>query len=1027
MIPFRRYFNSEVLSDRTPWLEMGMDWAPSNEGKNSWMLKLSDGAVNLISIAPATITDEDKEVGDKTKSRNVQNQARIAQWILQDGLKQASENRAKFVKEFVNPILPDVTELTVFSLDAHRKNKQLARLWRMGLNGSNSGMNEWFENYEPKWLKNGPLAIDLEAANDAIRGVADEGVTRSDAETFFFGGPDGFMEHLEKASWAEKQSYNEPDDRQGVDLRNPTYVVDQKSGSDWIRFKGLEAPRNLRYYEQAIQKALWDTDEDLRSTADGRALTAFHDSLSDEKTKQMPYSTTYGYDHRPVSAWLPPEGEDPFDSETFEHILALAKAGMADHGYSDEDVEDILSKITSDERPGRIKARLVNPLTGNKRQALATYINRGYELEHGHKMTSLTLHTPQDIDYSKFAYTQRNVPEGEPTDLGKITDSLYAQNWEWILSKKEQDDPHFSPSGHPMPSPDRTMATLKQGGQRIRVGKNDDGLWQIYTPGKLQKCGPNGCGIITRMDLRVNHQMPRMIPAPAEKTKQTMEDMVLNPWKYGEVDIDDKHTTFSNLNELPSVIMAARKAPHHSGVDYKKYKADYGEIDAANGAIAWIELNIDDKRFMYGDLWGGKFIGPSLEEAGYTPEQAAQIISMAKQHLQGGPEIEDERALGVLLRNGKMWRETEMATFARNHLRKSRDEKSWHYKQNAVDKETGKELDNSGLSVDDRTDAIVQGDMKEPQRAAKVDALTQDISGVDQHADPQAMIGQAKDAIHGASQNRVYFMRRKEFNHPQLGTKYEARYRSLSKDLSKSKDNFTVATQNMVVLATNTRDKLEKYAMIDAAHDYMMDILDTSDVNKDVVELARHMPLIINDIKEIEASINQDNPLIDGKTLLKKADALTTSQGVPAVEVPVKKAQDNIPNISTDPEGFSQEVQWALQSGDQGWLSLLRGKANSNPELMAIWKQLAGQQQQQQQTAHHNPLKAGMMTYSEWRSIKETDAIYDGTPAKDGGGFNWWGAVGKPGGVSIEGEADDSKENPTGKKKRKKKNVKSKK
>jgi hypothetical protein len=46
--------------------------------------------------------------------------------------------------------------------------------------------------------------------------------------------------------------------------------------------------------------------------------------------------------------------------------------------------------------------------------------------------------------------------------------------------------------------------------------------------------------------------------------------------------------------------------------------------------------------------------------------------------------------------------------------------------------------------------------------------------------------------------------------------------------------------------------------------------------------------------------------------------------------------------------------------------------------------------------------------------IDETSAVYDGTRAKDGCGFNWWGAVGKPGGTSITGE-------PKIRKKRKKK------
>lgn len=42
------------------------------------------------------------------------------------------------------------------------------------------------------------------------------------------------------------------------------------------------------------------------------------------------------------------------------------------------------------------------------------------------------------------------------------------------------------------------------------------------------------------------------------------------------------------------------------------------------------------------------------------------------------------------------------------------------------------------------------------------------------------------------------------------------------------------------------------------------------------------------------------------------------------------------------------------------------------------------------------------MNFKKW--LIETDAIYDGTKPKDGCGFNWWGAVGKPGGVQISGK-----------------------
>lgn len=54
-------------------------------------------------------------------------------------------------------------------------------------------------------------------------------------------------------------------------------------------------------------------------------------------------------------------------------------------------------------------------------------------------------------------------------------------------------------------------------------------------------------------------------------------------------------------------------------------------------------------------------------------------------------------------------------------------------------------------------------------------------------------------------------------------------------------------------------------------------------------------------------------------------------------------------------------------------------------------------------------------SYMQW--LKETEVVYDPrVKPKDGCGFNYWGAPGKLGGVSITGEPDTAKTDPTGKK-----------
>ena len=61
--------------------------------------------------------------------------------------------------------------------------------------------------------------------------------------------------------------------------------------------------------------------------------------------------------------------------------------------------------------------------------------------------------------------------------------------------------------------------------------------------------------------------------------------------------------------------------------------------------------------------------------------------------------------------------------------------------------------------------------------------------------------------------------------------------------------------------------------------------------------------------------------------------------------------------------------------------------------------------------------------YNNWRSLREmagSFAVSTNKKPKDGDGWNWWGAKGDKSGISISGEVDNVKTNPTGKKNAKK-------
>jgi hypothetical protein len=80
----------------------------------------------------------------------------------------------------------------------------------------------------------------------------------------------------------------------------------------------------------------------------------------------------------------------------------------------------------------------------------------------------------------------------------------------------------------------------------------------------------------------------------------------------------------------------------------------------------------------------------------------------------------------------------------------------------------------------------------------------------------------------------------------------------------------------------------------------------------------------------------------------------------------------------------------------------------------------------QQKKAHHSAMNdllgikrrehTMLKGYDQWLAEQGGGAVYDPkVKVKDGGGFNWWGAVGDPLGVSISGKADTAKSDPTGK------------
>ena len=118
----------------------------------------------------------------------------------------------------------------------------------------------------------------------------------------------------------------------------------------------------------------------------------------------------------------------------------------------------------------------------------------------------------------------------------------------------------------------------------------------------------------------------------------------------------------------------------------------------------------------------------------------------------------------------------------------------------------------------------------------------------------------------------------------------------------------------------------------------------------------------------------------------------------PAAQEPAAQGdydQDNELNFSAAPQIFTPPVAPATKAQPDR-----RTQHNSMNDLLGIKRR------------EHTILKG----YDQWFAEQGGGAVYDPkVKAKDGGGFNWWGAVGDPLGVSISGKADTAKSDPTGK------------
>ena len=218
-----------------------------------------------------------------------------------------------------------------------------------------------------------------------------------------------------------------------------------------------------------------------------------------------------------------------------------------------------------------------------------------------------------------------------------------------------------------------------------------------------------------------------------------------------------------------------------------------------------------------------------------------------------------------------------------------------------------------------------------------------------------------------------------------------------SNSLYSQNDSIEIGVNN-VINSLQTGDVRQRLGGVDAIHDYLV-YLGNSAMSSESYNILKQVAIVMTDvIGTLKKSdpMRLIGPVID--PVHAKIKEMLKTSSVP----------DESPEMSQIPPelAFNQELGFALTmagTGDRNALAALKKQVQANPNWAPYWNQA---QKDSEELQALGSLGESMMSFSNWRYfIKETDAIYDGTPAKDGGGFNWWGAVGKPGGTSINRRA----------------------
>lgn len=969
MNQFKSFFDDEIIK-KPNLLEMAYKTIPK-DGKD-WLAIMPPSLKNIICLA-----------SNPGPNPDIASIAKAYHWIMNWGLLEASQNRKEFVKKYVKPQIPDIKEVDVFS-SHYRKLHLDVKKW-------NELDKIWMQEYEPKIIDLGDRVIDIRAANQEIakklhrsnkrdsiklpkKTIISDPIEEHEKlhQKFTYGGVNGLMAHLEKAPW---EPINGPNARiatsklQGPDLSNAR--VESDVTGDFVRFYGLKTPNNMKIYTREVFEALRNTKLKRRT---------------DKKYKSVGWARKLGLDSTTAKV-VPEQGQ--FLQEDYDEALKYFVKGL-DHienrgqiGFSPEEKEWIISYVKgqydgnwdswskSDVKPQlksvtelKLRGQFDIPgLKGNERRnvKIANVINKGFKNESGDENAEyqLPINLLGRLDYSKFSKRPKYEPVNTPTSLDKIHEEYVKNNnWRWKSSGKN------------LPEGGNSLQ-LVQGNVKLNVSKDKNGLYQIFKTDEnsYEPCGKNGCKrVVMTGDLKLTTNSQEVRGAtPLEDDKKTEEllgRMLRNPEQFGDVKIND-------TLQLGSIKKASKKAGAKIDAygSMKKIK-DFDEGDFLNWGTVWLRDHMGNAKFLYGDhpqniisKHGGD--KESLRKFNKTLINGEELQSEnGKLYTYMPPDILED-----LLKNGCFWRTQEMSNFFRSNLATlAKKEKGYgtfgdmaggedgDQEYDAGDNEIHKLSDMAQLAKGSGTqkrgryyDPTIGG-MVGIRAATKINAP--DIKTLTSISDKR--ISSLGSILSPEELEKFNFEYQKGHSQAdQLGGR-----------------SWAEIVQLTATYIENSKSRYEKLGLADCIYDKLHDLFRNALSNSEQHgEILTSLSKISNDdlrlIYNAEKNANTQLYTDELYNLLRQIKTITTAQ--PAVPMPQK-----MPQITKTPmPQITPQMQHYSTADDQQ--------------------------------------ESNMIDFAKWRIIKETEAIYDGTKPKNGCGFNWWGAAGKQGGVSIKGEVKKGK------------------